>query len=267
MSYWDLSKMVWPPRTSYTTDQIPDLSGKVALVTGGNKGIGKEMIHHLLRKNAKVYLGARSASKAEAAIEELYQLTGKKAIFLEVDMADFDSVKTAAANFLKQEERLDILFNNAGILSASTEKKSPQGYELALTTNTLSPYLFTKLLLPTLKSTAASTGTPTRMVWAISSAPFFFKNNYLDYSTFKLESLGNPPLGGNLLYGQSKSGAAMLAQQLARKVPQQDGEVYFLSIDPGGIRTDLFDEMGSVRMWFQNTFINNPVWKGALTSL
>ncbi|KAK8869471.1 hypothetical protein IAR55_000035 [Kwoniella newhampshirensis] len=93
--------MIFPPptKTDYTVDQAPDQTSKVVLITGGISGIGKEICHVPLLKNAKVYMGARSSAKAEASIEELCRLTGKRAEFLQVGMADFDSVRAAAKIF------------------------------------------------------------------------------------------------------------------------------------------------------------------------
>ncbi|KAF5340812.1 hypothetical protein D9758_017650 [Tetrapyrgos nigripes] len=70
----------FPPKPKWTTNDIPDLTGKVMIVTGANTGIGKDTVKALLEHNAKVYLGARSQAKAKAAIEDLQQKTGKEAI-------------------------------------------------------------------------------------------------------------------------------------------------------------------------------------------
>ncbi|WWD16132.1 hypothetical protein CI109_100557 [Kwoniella shandongensis] len=267
MSFFQILRMVFPPKPEWSVDQIPDLTGKVALVTGGNSGIGKEVVHQLLLKNAKVYLGARSPEKAEQAIEELAQLTdGKKALFLHVDMADMDSVKAAAKTFMEQEQRLDLLFNNAGVLLSETGKASVQGYELTFATNTLSPYLFTKLLLPVLRRTASSTAIPPRVVWTISAAPFFLKGDKLQYDLFKLEKR----LDGDQTYCQSKTAATMLAQYLGStetRPKNESGEVWFVSLDPGAIKTDLFKEQSSLRVWFQDRFLVNTIPMGALTPL
>lgn len=81
-------------------------------MTGGNSGIGYHTVKQLLLKNAKVYLAARSPEKAAAAIKRLTEETNKTAIFIQLDLADFPNVRRAADEFLAQESRLDLLFNN-----------------------------------------------------------------------------------------------------------------------------------------------------------
>lgn len=86
-------------------------------MTGGNTGIGFHTVRELLLKNAKVYLAARSPSKAKEAIEKLEKETGKESILLQLDLGDLNSIKKAAREFLSKENKLDILFNNACVFS------------------------------------------------------------------------------------------------------------------------------------------------------
>ncbi|THG97593.1 hypothetical protein EW026_g4429 [Hermanssonia centrifuga] len=115
-------RQMFPPEPTWSTNHIPDLSSKVVLVTGGNTGIGKNTCKHLFAHGAKVYLSARSQSKAEQAIHDLQQETGKTAIVLQMDLADFDSVKKAAEDFKSRETELHILFLNAGVLGTPIEQ-------------------------------------------------------------------------------------------------------------------------------------------------
>ncbi|KAG6856471.1 hypothetical protein H0H87_004050 [Tephrocybe sp. NHM501043] len=109
----------FPPAAKFSVDQIPDLSGKVMIVTGGNTGIGKEIVRALLSRNAKVYMASRNAAKAKAAIEELEKETEKEAVFLELDLASLKSVRKAAEEFLNKEQELHALFNNGRVAHVS----------------------------------------------------------------------------------------------------------------------------------------------------
>ena len=91
----------FPPAPKWSPADMPDLSGKVVLVTGGNSGIGFETIKSLLRKNAKVYLAARSQQKGEDAIRALKDETGRTASFLQLDLNDLAAVRTSAQEFAK----------------------------------------------------------------------------------------------------------------------------------------------------------------------
>ncbi|TFY69199.1 hypothetical protein EVJ58_g553 [Rhodofomes roseus] len=116
-------------------DQMPDLTGQVMLVTGGNAGLGKETVKALLEHNAKVYMGARDEQKARAAIEELKEKTGKEAVFLELNLANLASVKKSAEDFLSKEKQLHVLFNNAGVTCMPIEWVTDDGYDLTFGTN------------------------------------------------------------------------------------------------------------------------------------
>jgi len=98
-------KQSFPPKSKFSVSDIPDLSGKVIIVTGGNIGIGYETARALLPRNAKVYLACRSKSKAEAAIKALKDDTGKEAFFLQLDLADIKGIRRSVAGF-KECDRL-----------------------------------------------------------------------------------------------------------------------------------------------------------------
>ncbi|KAJ6569188.1 NAD(P)-binding protein [Mycena capillaripes] len=157
-----LSTDLYPPPSKFEPERdIPDLSGKVSLVTGGNAGIGYHTVKQLLLQNAKVYLAARSADKAAEAIRMLEADTGRKAIFLQLDLADLASVRRAATTFLSDESRLDILFNN-GRLTA-------QNQDLQFGTNVTGHYFLTELLVPAFAASYEVTGIPARIINTSSS--------------------------------------------------------------------------------------------------
>ncbi|KAG8724241.1 hypothetical protein FRC09_020679 [Ceratobasidium sp. 395] len=184
-----------PQRSSFTIEQVPDLTGQVMIVTGGNTGIGKETCKALLRKNAKVYLAARSKAKADEAIEWLKQETdGKMAIFLELDLASLASVRKAVEAFQSKEQYLHVLFNSAGVCFPPIDQRTADGYDLQFGTNLLGHFYFTRLLLPTLLHTA---GIGSCLTFAISNS--FSEDPTAGHSRVIHTASGavwNPPKGG-----------------------------------------------------------------------
>ncbi|KAH7250290.1 uncharacterized protein BKA55DRAFT_511308 [Fusarium redolens] len=219
---------------SFNPDKdIPDLSGKVILVTGGNTGLGFEVIYQLSKHKPKhIYLAARSEEKANEAIKTLREKNPNVGpiTFLQLDLGSFTSIKAAAASFISMSDRLDILINNAGIM-AVPEGLTEDGYEIQFGTNHVGPALFTTHLLSILKATAAES-TDARVVFLSSElenmAP---KNSYL------LDGLKTtlPQLSTWARYGQSKLAAVHYAQALANHNP----DLKVMSIHPGVIATNL----------------------------
>lgn len=96
---WTATSQLFPGKPKWTADHLPDLSGKVFIVTGGNTGIGRGTVKGLLLKNAKVYIATRSKDRADRAIAELREETGNEALFLQLDLADLSSVRKAVEEF------------------------------------------------------------------------------------------------------------------------------------------------------------------------
>ncbi|KZO91584.1 NAD(P)-binding protein [Calocera viscosa TUFC12733] len=254
---------LFPPRPKWSVDQIPDLTGKVILVTGGNTGIGKETCKQLLIKGAKVYLGARSVGKAKEAIEDLRQQTGREAIFLQMDLADLASVRRAAEEFLAKEEQLHVLFNNAGVMTPPIENITADGYDLQFGTNVVGHFFLVRLLLPLLIKTYEVTGTPTRIIVTCSSVEKYFSGP-IQYDTL-VDGPARVKLGKNRLYAQSKFGNVVLATELARRYT--DKGVVVIGLDPGNIQSDLQREVSATSKWLMDHTLLHPTPFGALSQL
>ena len=126
---------------------------KTALVTGANKGIGREVAQQLAVKGFHVFVGARNAKAGRKAAEEIAKQAGK-ATFLEIDVADDDSVTTAAREFSDICDHLDVLVNNAGIIVDGDDAVLEASDDLVLKTletNTLGPLRVTRAFVPLLK--------------------------------------------------------------------------------------------------------------------
>ncbi len=143
-------------------------------MTGGASGIGLELVKILYARNAKVYIAARSerkAFKAISSIETSFPESKGVLIFHHLDLDDLALVKQSANSFLSKEARLDVLWNDAGVMVPPPGSKTRQNYEAQLGTNCLGPFLFTKILTALLVETAKiAPRDSVRVVWLSSSA-------------------------------------------------------------------------------------------------
>ncbi|MFD7158030.1 oxidoreductase [Kribbella sp. NPDC059898] len=134
---------------TWSTADIPDLTGRRALVTGATSGIGYETALELLRHGADVIVAARNPEKAARAAERLTQQGGRAPTVLELDLADLASVQRAADEVLAKYDRLELLINNAGVM-APPYRQTVDGFELQLGTNHLGHFALTGRLMPVL---------------------------------------------------------------------------------------------------------------------
>ena len=212
---------------------IPDLSGKAALVTGGNAGLGKETLIQLAKHNpSHLYLAARTPSKAESAIRDIKTIVPNADVtFLQLDLANLQSVKQASDKFLASSDRLDLLINNAGIMAQPAGLTS-EGYELQFGTNHMGHALLTKLLLPTLQRTAQQPGSDVRVVYLSSAG---YKNAPPEGIAFPALATSMEDSPTFMRYGQSKAANMLYASELARRYP----DITSVSCHPGIIDTEL----------------------------
>ncbi|EFX01780.1 short chain dehydrogenase reductase [Grosmannia clavigera kw1407] len=242
------------------------MGNAVYVVTGANTGLGKEVSQILYSKNAKVYLAARSEEKAKdaiAAIQAAAPDSKGDLVYLHLDLADLTTIKASANEFLSKEAKLHVLFNNAGVMTPPQGSKTAQGYEMQLGTNNLGHFLFTKLLTPTLVTTAKTEPANTvRVVWVSSSAAELGSHNpggvdmsNLDYHDDK---------GAILKYGISKAGNFLQATELARRYGS-DG-VVSVALNPGNLGTDLSRHVGILQMAVIKLLVHPPIL-GAYTEL
>ncbi|KAH7016587.1 hypothetical protein B0J12DRAFT_611131 [Macrophomina phaseolina] len=214
---------------------IPDLSGRVIIVTGGNNGLGKESIRQLAKHSpAKIYMGARSESKAQAAISDIKrEVPSADIYFLKIDLASFASIKQAVTVFLSENERLDILLNNAGIF-ATPPGLTEDGYELQFGTNHMGPALLTKLLMPLLLKTAALPQNDVRIVNISSTLYKTAPKAGLLLSQNKT-TLSDQPIAAR--YGQSKLANIYFTKMLAEHYPS----ITSVALHPGEVKTGIAD--------------------------
>ena len=216
-----LFSQLFPTVSHFSVHDIPDLTGRIALVTGGNAGIGKETVRALLEHNATVYLAARSRSKAEETILELKQSIGKEAQFLLCDLASMESVRGAAQEFMSKETELHMLFNNgceyfshasrkcgdltfsncSGVLSPPIDQLTVEGIDLQWGVNVVGHALLTFLLLPALLSGAKSS--PDGKARVVNTSSIASYGDIIHWDSF-LPGEARDKMGSRRLYMQSK---------------------------------------------------------------
>ncbi|KAF8551042.1 NAD(P)-binding protein [Imleria badia] len=256
-----LNESLFPGRAKFTAADVPDMTGKVVLVTGGTAGIGKETARVLLTKNAKVWITARDLSKGQATLQELKDATGKDANILVMNLANLKSVKEAAEEFNSKETQLNVLFNNAGVMTPPIDMLTDDGYDLQFGTNVLGHFYFTKLVLPTLLSTAKTSPDGTARVVNTSSNGHWFGG--LKYDTIRdgPERRKETPWK---LYGQSKTGNIVFSAELTRRYGDQG--IVSTSLNPGGIKTELQRHSGKLLQRVTSSFLFDVSY-GAITQL
>lgn len=224
---------------------IPDLAGKVIIVTGGSSGLGKESALQLAKHNpSAIYITARTEARALAAMAEIHEAVPAskgKIKFLELDLGSLASVKKAANEFLSVSSRLDILMNNAGLMAAPAGVTT-DGFEVQFGSNYMGPSLFTKLLLPLLLETAETHQADVRVV-NLSSELF----KQAPAGGLRLDGCMTPmeDISSLARYGQSKLANYYHTLSLAKKHPG----LKFVAIHPGVVNTGLFDDFAARRPW------------------
>ncbi|RPB14759.1 NAD(P)-binding protein [Morchella conica CCBAS932] len=222
----------------FTPKDLPDLSHLVILVTGGNNGIGKESILAFCRKGAKVYMAARTESKALAAIQDIKsKVPTAKVEFIEMDLSSFSSVKKGADDFLSKETKLHVLLNNAGVMCLPYSKTA-EGFEIQFGTNHMGHFLLTKLLLPILISTAKACDPGTVRVVNVSS----LVHNKTETITFDDMHDENGPIWRR--YGVSKLANVLHAKALSKRAKEHG--IIAVSLHPGIINSGLWGNMSGI---------------------
>ncbi|MEU5052687.1 oxidoreductase [Streptomyces sp. NPDC021096] len=246
----------------WTASDIPDQSGRTAVVTGANSGIGYVTARELARKGARVVLACRDATRGKAA-EELMraQAPGAEVRFAQLDLADLDSVRAFAADLT--EDRLDLLVNNAGVM-ALPHRRTVDGFEMQFGTNHLGHFALTGLLLQRLRA-----GGPGARVVTLSSGLHYLGT--VDPRDLNMDHRYRRWIA----YGRSKSANLLFVHELARRLTAEGSAVVAAAAHPGYAATNL--QTAGVRMeeraWAERAveFVNRTVAQsaedGALPSL
>ncbi|KXH46051.1 hypothetical protein CSAL01_04269 [Colletotrichum salicis] len=232
---------LFPPKPTFTEQNLSDQADRVFIITGGASGIGFELCKILYAANATIYIATRSSEKIATAIKTikaLYPSSNGRLEPLILDLADLKTIKPAVEIFLAKETRLDVLVHNAGVMMPPQGSKTAQGHELQVGTNALGPYLLTRCLEERLQATARLEGMPrgsVRVVWVASMISLGAPKGGVIWDDAK----GAPQLSGDSMsdYMQGKVGCVFLADEFAKRV-KEDG-IISASVNPGLVKTEL----------------------------
>jgi len=237
---------------------------QVFIVTGSSTGVGKELAQILYSRNGKVYVAARSEDNAKKAISDLKSKFPKSTgelEYLRLDLGDLATIKKSAEEFLAKETRLDVLWNNAGVMVPPQGSKTKQGYELQLGTNCLGPFLFTQLLTPILVETAKTAPTGSvRVVWLGSSIVQGSPKDGVDMSNLDYKKDQN----AWTKYAVSKAGDYYYGTEYAKR-HKADG-ILSVSLNPGNLKTDLQRHVPGWQYILFKWILHPPIF-GAYTEL
>jgi NAD(P)-dependent dehydrogenase (short-subunit alcohol dehydrogenase family) len=198
---------------------MSDKKRKIALVTGGNRGLGYETCRQLAELGLKVLLGARDLSKGKSAANQLNEKEGLDVMFYQLDVSDQNSISNVIKEVDKEFGRLDVLVNNAAILYDTWQNAVNADLEVvndALRTNLFGPWKLSQVFIPMMKSNRYG-----RIVNVSSLAASLQYTNY----------------GGTPAYNISKAALNMLTRKLAAELA--DTGILVNSVDPGWVATDM----------------------------
>jgi len=237
--------------------------GKVVLVTGANSGIGKETVRQLYHLGATIIMACRNEKKAQTAMKDILQSddTNNRLVFLSLDLSDFTSVRAAATNVLNSHPKLDVLINNAGVMS-STQRTTVDNYELCMQANHLGHFLFTLLLMPLLLKSNARILNLTSSTYKLAThIGFDFDDPYCtkgrQYGLFQQ-------------YGMTKLCNILFTKELVRR----NNKLVSYAIHPGVVRTEgitgnmnFFLKYGSMACGFFLMWVMKTSQQGAYSTV
>ncbi len=247
----------------WTADDIPDQSGRTALVTGANSGLGLETATALAAHGARVLMACRNQAKgAEALSHVRTTASGPAPEIVALDLADLDSVRASAQKLIDADEQIDLLVNNAGVM-ALPERRTSQGFEMQFGTNHLGHYALTGRLLPVLlRSDRPRVVTMSSFAHHIGRMRWDDLNWEHGYRKW-------------LAYGQSKLANLLFMRELDRQASRAGKTLVSVAAHPGYASTHLQAAgpemagnklLGSV-MDLANSVVAQSAAQGALPSL
>ncbi|GAB0096916.1 retinol dehydrogenase 12 [Sergentomyia squamirostris] len=218
------------------------MEGKVVIITGANTGIGKESAMDLSRRGAHVYLACRDRQRGEDARMEIMEKTGNPNVFYrQLDLASMASIHSFAETFKKEESRLDVLLNNAGVMMIPTRCLTKDGFEMQIGVNHMGHFMLTNLLLDLLKKSA-----PSRIINVSSLAHIGGQINRNDMNSEK-------SYNRITAYSQSKLANLLFTRELAKRL--EGTKVTVNALHPGAVNTELLRYIPSWLLFLGRPFL------------
>ncbi|MDY0344403.1 MAG: oxidoreductase [Lentimicrobium sp.] len=213
---------------SFNINEIPPQSGRIAIVTGANDGLGFQTTLALSKTGIKVVMACRNLEKGDKAREKIIRQAPEANLeLMQLDLSKFSSVRAFAEEYKQKHEPLDLLINNAGIMIPPYEL-TEDGFESQLGVNYLGHFLLTGLLLPLLEKTPGS-----RVVSLSSNA---HKNGKIHFDDLNFKK----KYSAFAAYSQSKLACLMFSKELQRRLEKSGSRVLSVAAHPGMSDTNLF---------------------------
>lgn len=242
-------------KSKWTLADMPRLDGKLALVTGANRGLGLEIVVGLAGAGARVIMACRDAGKADKAIAEVQRrVPGANVQAMSLNLADLKSVREFAHEFSRKFNSLDLLINNASAILVPLQK-TVDGFETHIGTNHFGPFVLTALLLDLLKATPGS-----RIVNTSSMAHRMTKGIDFDDLNFTRNAYKDMDA-----YGKSKLATLMFTFELDQRLRKAGSHVVVAAAHPGWTNTN--PDQGNFILRFFNGLVAQTAPMGALPSL
>ena len=244
----------------WSSKDIPDLSGKTIIVTGGNSGLGHEAVKSFSAKGAETILACRNEQNGKLAKKEMQEEhPNAKINVMNLDLADLESIHSFVKKFNEKHSKLDVLLNNAGIICPY--KKTKDNFEMQIGTNHLGHFALTGLLLDCLKNAKGS-----RIVNVSSLGHKYGKMNFNDfmyenggYSIFKA-------------YANTKLSNLLFTYELQRRFEKFDVGCIAVAAHPGVAKSDLSKHvikkpLYRIGMTIANSIMSQSTSMGALPEI
>ncbi|KUI07855.1 short-chain dehydrogenase [Mycobacterium lehmannii] len=229
--------------SKWTVADMPDQSGRTAIVTGANSGLGYDTAAALAGAGAAVVLAVRNLDKGREAVEGIKRSSPDAVVSLqELDLSSLDSVRRAADELRAAHPRIDLLINNAGVMYVPSRETTKDGFEMQFGTNHLGHFALTGLLLDNLRSVDGSRIVTVSSVGHRIMARIRFEDPHFETGYNRVQA-----------YGQSKLANLLFTYELQRRLAAGGAPTIAAAAHPGFSDTEL--------MRYIPVFVPDIVWK------